>query len=203
MLTRRTFLAALGIGAAAVAIEEPVRRMWFVPSSAPVGSRVERLTRDPLDGPWPRVYAGRWEAGHGWQMDGVQAAVKSRYDAWARIGSRDTTFNPDAPGLYFQDSPSPDAYQIRGWDPGHGESVSMVSEVDVKNGRLTVRKVTAADLEAQAEAQRLIDDVARQLQTFGRKVIAIAEEPADELAAYVDDAAKRLYPNGVLWTKLG
>lgn len=39
--TRRGFLKFLGIGAAAAIIEEPVRKLWFVGSNAPVGSRVE------------------------------------------------------------------------------------------------------------------------------------------------------------------
>lgn len=45
-MNRRGFLKALGIGALAAAapeLIEPVRKLWFVPSSAPVGSRVERL----------------------------------------------------------------------------------------------------------------------------------------------------------------
>lgn len=54
-MNRRDFLRALGLGAVAVAAEplvEPVRRMWFVPSTAPVGSRVERLYGwDPGFGP--------------------------------------------------------------------------------------------------------------------------------------------------------
>lgn len=41
-MNRRDFLKALGIGTAALAIE-PARKMWFVPSTAPVGSRVERF----------------------------------------------------------------------------------------------------------------------------------------------------------------
>lgn len=44
--TRRGFLQALGIGAAAVAAEtlvEPARKLWFVGSTAPVGSRIERV----------------------------------------------------------------------------------------------------------------------------------------------------------------
>lgn len=47
-LTRRGILKALGIGAAALAAEpilEPARKLWFVPSNAPVGSRIERLDR--------------------------------------------------------------------------------------------------------------------------------------------------------------
>lgn len=46
MLTRRRFLSFLGAGiatAATPAIVEPVRKLFFVPSNAPVGSRVERL----------------------------------------------------------------------------------------------------------------------------------------------------------------
>jgi hypothetical protein len=40
-LTRRSLLSALGLGTAAL-IVEPVTKMWFVPSNAPVGSRIER-----------------------------------------------------------------------------------------------------------------------------------------------------------------
>jgi len=53
MLTRRGFLQALGIGAAAAALPalpetdpellEPRRKLWAVPSNAPVGSRIERV----------------------------------------------------------------------------------------------------------------------------------------------------------------
>jgi hypothetical protein len=48
-ITRRGILKALGIGAAVVAAEpmlstlEPVRKLWFVGSNAPVGSRIERV----------------------------------------------------------------------------------------------------------------------------------------------------------------
>jgi len=46
-LTRRSILKALGIGTAALALEpilEPVaKKMWFVPGTAPVGSRIERI----------------------------------------------------------------------------------------------------------------------------------------------------------------
>lgn len=45
-LDRRGFLQLLGVGAAAVAVEpiiEPVRKLWFVGSNAPVGSRIERV----------------------------------------------------------------------------------------------------------------------------------------------------------------
>jgi len=45
-LTRRGILKALGIGAAALAAEpilEPARKLWFVGSNAPVGSRIERV----------------------------------------------------------------------------------------------------------------------------------------------------------------
>lgn len=48
MLNRRDFLRAMGVGAltaAAPALIEPERKLWFVGSNAPVGSRVERLDR--------------------------------------------------------------------------------------------------------------------------------------------------------------
>lgn len=51
-LTRRGILKALGIGAAALALEpilEPQKKLWFVPSSAPVGSRIETLGTPALD----------------------------------------------------------------------------------------------------------------------------------------------------------
>lgn len=41
-MNRRDFLRLFGLSAAGLAIE-PVRKLWFVPSNAPVGSRVERL----------------------------------------------------------------------------------------------------------------------------------------------------------------
>ena len=44
-LTRRGILKALGIGTLALAAEpilEPARKLWFVSSNAPVGSRIER-----------------------------------------------------------------------------------------------------------------------------------------------------------------
>jgi len=47
MLTRRGVLGLLGLGSAGVAAEqliEPVRKLWFVASNAPVGSRVERAS---------------------------------------------------------------------------------------------------------------------------------------------------------------
>lgn len=52
-VTRRGILKALGIGAAAALIEEPVRKLWFVGSNAPVGSRIERpssIFSDPVIG---------------------------------------------------------------------------------------------------------------------------------------------------------
>lgn len=57
MLNRRDFLKALGIGAAAVAapvLVEPVRKLWFVGSTAPVGSRVERVELWSYDSPGVR-----------------------------------------------------------------------------------------------------------------------------------------------------
>jgi hypothetical protein len=45
-ITRRGILKALGIGSLALAAEpilEPARKLWFVGSNAPVGSRIERL----------------------------------------------------------------------------------------------------------------------------------------------------------------
>jgi hypothetical protein len=45
MLSRRGFLGLLGLGAAGIAageLIEPVRKLWFVGSTAPVGSRIER-----------------------------------------------------------------------------------------------------------------------------------------------------------------
>jgi len=40
-MNRRNFLKAMGLGAAALWVEEPVRKLWFVSSNAPVGSRIE------------------------------------------------------------------------------------------------------------------------------------------------------------------
>jgi hypothetical protein len=52
-LTRRSILKALGIGTAALALEpilEPVaKKIWFVPSTAPVGSRIEAWPTNSLD----------------------------------------------------------------------------------------------------------------------------------------------------------
>lgn len=66
-LTRRGILKALGIGAAAAIIEEPIRKLWFVPSTAPVGSRIEYLEGygDDLEVPSPgghidRMVARQW-----------------------------------------------------------------------------------------------------------------------------------------------
>lgn len=58
-ITRRRFLSFLGAGiatAATPAIVEPVRKLFFVPSNAPVGSRVERF--EGVD-PTPANFA-RW-----------------------------------------------------------------------------------------------------------------------------------------------
>src|SRR5690349_3524999 len=60
-MNRRDFLKALGVGAAAVVIEEPVRKLWFVGSNAPVGSRIERVDYNfPVmaRSPWGHTYGG-------------------------------------------------------------------------------------------------------------------------------------------------
>jgi len=49
-LTRRGILKALGIGTLALAAEpilEPARKLWFVSSNAPVGSRIEQPVWEP------------------------------------------------------------------------------------------------------------------------------------------------------------
>lgn len=60
--TRRGFLKFLGIGAASAIIEEPVRKLWFVGSNAPVGSRIESVAYD-----FPVVSVN--EHGHGAPCD--------------------------------------------------------------------------------------------------------------------------------------
>ena len=76
-MNRRDFLKLLGVGTAALAVE-PVRKMWFVPSNAPVGSRVERWTNADGSPVWP-----------------------------IRVGSTDITFNaPDESEPWFYEWPS-------------------------------------------------------------------------------------------------
>lgn len=71
-MNRRGFLRMLGLGAAAAAapaalLEEPRRRIWAVPSTAPVGSRIERAG---LEG-FPGMAA--------WLPDGNDAADAALY----------------------------------------------------------------------------------------------------------------------------
>lgn len=77
MLTRRSFLTALGIGAAALAIEEPVRKLWFVGSNAPVGSRIERATHHGDD------YLALVELEHG---EFFQLTTAGRMELFKAIG---------------------------------------------------------------------------------------------------------------------
>lgn len=58
-MNRREFLKAMGLGGLALVapeIIEPERKLWFVPSNAPVGSRVERLGLG---------YNPAWDIGYG------------------------------------------------------------------------------------------------------------------------------------------
>lgn len=66
MLGRRGFLKALGIGATAIAAEEllePVRKIWVVPSNAPVGSRIERVPEFnfPVEPVQPAVHGNLYD----------------------------------------------------------------------------------------------------------------------------------------------
>lgn len=74
MLTRRRFISFLGAGiatAATPAIVEPVRKLWFVPSSAPVGSRVDDIA-------WARSFAGRWQTAADMHNAGLIDAENAR-----------------------------------------------------------------------------------------------------------------------------
>lgn len=124
-MNRRDFLKLLGVGAAAALIEEPVRKMWFVPSTAPVGSRVERV--DPMS-------------------DHVYLA---------------------------------DGRRVSAWDLGIG--------VDYGREGLVYR-LTNSD-----------EWFYRELSEEPRYEFKVAIEPTAELESYLDDAAKKLYPNGVDW----
>lgn len=68
MLSRRGFLGLLGLGAAGVAADqliEPVRKLWFVPSNAPVGSRIERPEFIVQELKPPGELNLGWYGGHG------------------------------------------------------------------------------------------------------------------------------------------
>jgi hypothetical protein len=88
-MNRRDFLRLVGIGAAAVAIE-PARKLWFVGSNAPVGSRVERVNAAIARGDLT--------------FDDHVSHIKEHYESWKRIGSTDLTFaTPDENARWFYD----------------------------------------------------------------------------------------------------
>ena len=96
-VTRRGMLKALGIGAAAALIEEPVRKLWFVGSNAPVGSRIERLEATThWVNPWTKEVESLEEPIARWADrmaarvvpydggDKLDAETMAKIDAWKR-----------------------------------------------------------------------------------------------------------------------
>lgn len=90
MLTRRRFLSFLGAGiatAATPAIVEPVRKLFFVPSNAPVGSRIESTTVFGNGHTW-----ANWDPENRWEPMPSHAGYRNRltgeevsyYDVFAR-----------------------------------------------------------------------------------------------------------------------
>jgi hypothetical protein len=185
-MNRRGFLTALGIGATAVAIE-PVRKLWFVGSNAPVGSRGERVSWSKVDDglvPDPDLLMqgnGAYDAirqlyGDPIPLVGVDPAARSYILTGSeasypirRVGSTDLTFAA----------------------PGEGEpwffGVDAAAYPEWRAGQLPKIDAHAAAMKANfdswenawdsalPEIDRITGDMARQLQSFGKQVISVPE----------------------------
>jgi hypothetical protein len=83
LATRRSILKAFGIGAAGLILEEPIRKMWFVPSNAPVGSRIEQpACRGPVFTSFDKAFetAARYEGEPVWRIEDIQATSNFAMD---------------------------------------------------------------------------------------------------------------------------
>ena len=183
-MNRRDFLKALGIGTAALAIE-PARKMWFVPSTAPVGSRVERL-----EGP------GVWSpVGDGFD-----------YSGWDEVpvvhgGSR-------IPGKSFISEVDPVSKRITitritAADGPFAKATEqkLQNAAEMARMHLGLKPYDPHDASTYANSPLFRDNpelhrmwVERSRDDFGK----IGVMSREKMVA----AVKRLYPKGALWTKL-
>jgi hypothetical protein len=128
-VTRRGILKALGLGAATLALEpilEPVaKKMWFVPSTAPVGSRVERLeaARNLKRALWRTVeldaeaMVSRWHSTYGVFID---EEVQFTAEDYAALQKHNTL---RLPGIQTEPVDLVDLYEGSEWSFENGTRV--------------------------------------------------------------------------------
>lgn len=191
-MNRRDFLRLMGLGAAAPLLVEPVRRMWFVPSSAPVGSRVERLEGvNGVSGGWyrpplPRVVpydGGIWDAETTAKLRAFRAALDQE-EAWVsppESGDIYSKYCGTLPGIQTQ------VGDPIGLDRGDGRFKPMwaLSEEDRAKGHYAtytgppVPGEMAARLEQATHEQNAVDrkvrEIADALSRGGKTEALLAE----------------------------
>lgn len=161
--TRRSFLSALGIGAAAIVVPElvlePRRRFWQVGRNAPVGERFRRVgsTDITFDADAPAFVF--------YQSDGVEHPLHYA-DAWDFSEHNGTLFNVNA------DRPRP---------PWNGDSM-VFDEAHLFDPR------PARLLEHKSELQILMEGQAGQDSLFSTAL----ERHREEMARHIEHAYRDL-----------
>lgn len=216
--TRRSFMKYLGVGAAAAIIEEPVRKLWFVGSNAPVGSRIERvmfagnITPIPSDEELAKYdgfaqpcgaiplhgqyvlptgrYAGGWSA---CPEDGVMVAFRNANgDVMGRV-TLNEFMNPELRSQALEDV----GFRLYG-DADYHRGKSVAYETAMKG----VRAVTANDEEAMSlyrkggagrlETMRLLSESGLIDGAAARELLSPVAPPAPPGASWIMDYLKKV-----------